>query len=294
MIHGGGSEVARSGLEKLIISRKLKSSLGRRGGNARLFLFGVALPSPPLPSLPPSLLPLSPSSSRSPGNGRNFKRKFTNEGDFPSPPPTIQRPTLGCNAEGKGGKSRHAVVFRAFSTPASTRSTRGRPPLFSSISLSLSLSRPPFFFIFRGLVALVQWGSRKGEGGREGRPTASKRESVHRERKCAFPLERALFNPRSLVLDAPVSIHPPVSSTLLSCQFSTHRRKPQSGSRPRSAWIFFPPLTREGERRKEKRAIRVDEGEGETEGQTKAGESGVFSARRCPVFRRSIRELFEA
>lgn len=140
MIHGGGSEVARSGLEKLIISRKLKSSLGRRGGNARLFLFGVALPSPPLPSLPPSLLPLSHSSSRSPGNGRNFKRKFTNEGDFPSPPPTIQRPTLGCNAEGKGGKSRHAVVFRAFSTPASTRSTRGRPPLFSSISLSLSLA----------------------------------------------------------------------------------------------------------------------------------------------------------
>lgn len=57
MIHGGGSEVARSGLEKLIISRKLKSSLGRRGGNARLFLFGVALPSPPLPSLPSSLPP---------------------------------------------------------------------------------------------------------------------------------------------------------------------------------------------------------------------------------------------
>lgn len=59
------------GLEKLIISRKLKSSLG---SGARLFLLGVT----------PLVPPLSSPCSR---NGRNFKRKFTNEGDFPRTPP---------------------------------------------------------------------------------------------------------------------------------------------------------------------------------------------------------------
>lgn len=198
-----------------------------------MFLFGVA--SSPLSPLSPLSSPSS-SSSRSPGNGRNFKRKFTNEGDFPSPPPTIQRPTLGCNAEGKereGGKSRHAVVFRAFSTPASTVCVGPVTTFLEYLSLF------PFFFYFsRTRRGLVQWKSRKGR--ERGRRTPSKRERPPREEMRFSSFPRAFQSALSCPRCANVSIHPLLADFPL-----TPRRKPQSGSHDvftRSAWIFFPSL----------------------------------------------------
>lgn len=88
------------------------------------------------------------------GNGRNFKRKFTNEGDFPCrprpppashPPPPVRpppHPTLQHGDRGKrdaGGKSRALprfsplVVFYAFHRPAASSmdQTFLEYPLFS-------------------------------------------------------------------------------------------------------------------------------------------------------------------
>lgn len=99
MIHAVGAR----GLEKLIISRKLKSSLG---GGVRLFLLSVVLPLPP--SLPPLPLPPELPFTLYSRNGRNFKRKFTNEGDFPRTPLTALLPTEKRRRTLRRGKSRGA------------------------------------------------------------------------------------------------------------------------------------------------------------------------------------------
>lgn len=101
MIHARGR--AR-GLEKLIISRKLKSSLVE----GRVCFCSAS-----------SLSPLSSPCSR---NGRNFKRKFTNEGDFPRTPlrrfPRRKRRSKGKKTRKRRrlrrGKSHGAFPFSAF------------------------------------------------------------------------------------------------------------------------------------------------------------------------------------
>lgn len=137
----------------------------------------------------------------------------------------------------------------------------GRSPLFSSISLSF-----PFFFIFRGLVA----DSFNGNLGRGGRGEGGRRpkESVHRERKCAFPLFRALFNPRSLVLDVPM-----FQSTLLSPIFHSRHAGNRSLDRTmcshEARGFSFPPSLEKtrGEKRKEKHADERKVGRAEKAGE---------------------------
>lgn len=159
---------------------KIEFGEGGRAGNARLFLFGVALP------------------LQSPGNGRNFKRKFTNEGDFPSLPSPA--PTRLQRGRGEGKIAPRGVVFRAFSTglcPA------GRPPATFLEYLSFS-----FFFFFPRARRTRSMEIQGGRGG-GGRRLVHEIELRPRGRKCVFPATR--FSIRALSCLVPLLPPPPLA-----------------------------------------------------------------------------------
>lgn len=193
---------------------KIEFGEGGRAGNARLFLFGVALP------------------LQSPGNGRNFKRKFTNEGDFPSLPSPA--PTRLQRGRGEGKIAPRGVVFRAFSTglcPA------GRPPATFLEYLSFS------FFFFPARSSHSFNGNPGGEGGR-GTTLGPRNRAPSTREEMRFS-RNALFNPRSLLSRPPPAprLPPP------SCLFSTGKHH---GIESRSIHVhtrhndFSPSLRRGG------------------------------------------------